>query len=90
VLKARQTYEIMNAEDVGWTTNRIVLGKLSGRTAFRQRVQELGIPIETEEELAAAFARFKDLAIARRRSSTRTSRPCFPTRRWFRITSISA
>ena len=62
VLKARQTYEIMNAEDVGWTTNRIVLGKLSGRTAFRQRVQELGIPIETEEELAAAFARFKDLA----------------------------
>jgi 2-isopropylmalate synthase len=62
VLKARQTYEIMNAEDVGWTTNRIVLGKLSGRTAFRQRVHELGIPIETEEELAAAFARFKELA----------------------------
>jgi len=51
VLKARQTYEIMRAEDVGWTTNRIVLGKLSGRTAFRQRVQELGIPIESEEEL---------------------------------------
>jgi 2-isopropylmalate synthase len=62
VLKARQTYEIMSAEDVGWTTNRIVLGKLSGRTAFRQRVQELGIPIGSEEELGAAFARFKDLA----------------------------
>ncbi len=62
VLKARQTYEIMRAEDVGWTTNRIVLGKLSGRTAFRQRVQELGIPIESEEELVAAFASFKDLA----------------------------
>src|SRR6266852_4395076 len=62
VLKARDTYEIMRAEDVGWSTNRIVLGKLSGRTAFRQRVQELGIPIENEEELGAAFARFKDLA----------------------------
>jgi 2-isopropylmalate synthase len=62
VLKARQTYEIMSAEDVGWTTNRIVLGKLSGRNAFRQRVQELGIPIQTDEELSAAFARFKDLA----------------------------
>jgi 2-isopropylmalate synthase len=62
VLKARQTYEIMRAEDVGWTTNRIVLGKLSGRNAFRQRVQELGIPIESEEEMGAAFARFKDLA----------------------------
>jgi 2-isopropylmalate synthase len=62
VLKARGTYEIMRAEDVGWSTNKIVLGKLSGRSAFRQRVQELGIPIENEEELAAAFARFKDLA----------------------------
>jgi 2-isopropylmalate synthase len=62
VLKARQTYEIMRAEDVGWSANRIVLGKLSGRNAFRQRVQELGIPIESESELAAAFARFKDLA----------------------------
>ena len=62
VLKARQTYEIMSAEEVGWTTNRIVLGKLSGRTAFRQRVQELGIPIAGEEDLGAAFARFKDLA----------------------------
>jgi 2-isopropylmalate synthase len=62
VLKARQTYEIMRAEDVGWSTNRIVLGKLSGRNAFRQRVQELGIPIESEAEIEAAFARFKDLA----------------------------
>jgi 2-isopropylmalate synthase len=62
VLKARQTYEIMSAEDVGWTTNRIVLGKLSGRTAFRQRVQELAIPVDREEELDAAFSRFKDLA----------------------------
>jgi 2-isopropylmalate synthase len=62
VLKARDTYEIMRAEDVGWSTNRIVLGKLSGRNAFKQRLQELGIELESEAEVAAAFARFKDLA----------------------------
>jgi 2-isopropylmalate synthase len=62
VLKARDTYEIMRAEDVGWTTNKIVLGKLSGRNAFKQRVQELGIPVESEAEMAAAFAKFKELA----------------------------
>ena len=62
VLKARQTYEIMRAEEVGWSTNRIVLGKLSGRNAFKQRVHELGIPVESEEELQSAFVRFKDLA----------------------------
>lgn len=62
VLKARQTYEIMRAEDVGWTANRIVLGKLSGRNAFKQRVQELGIPVESESEMQSAFVRFKELA----------------------------
>jgi 2-isopropylmalate synthase len=62
VLKARQTYEIMRAEDVGWSANKIVLGKLSGRNAFRQRVLELGIPVESETELNAAFAKFKELA----------------------------
>ncbi len=62
VLKARDTYEIMRAEDVGWSANKIVLGKLSGRNAFKQRVQELGIPVESEAELNAAFSKFKDLA----------------------------
>ena len=62
VLKARDTYEIMRAEDVGWATNKIVLGKLSGRNAFRQRLQELGIGLESESEMNAAFARFKELA----------------------------
>jgi len=62
VLKARQTYEIMRAEDVGWSANRIVLGKLSGRNAFKQRVQELGIPVESDAELQAGFERFKELA----------------------------
>lgn len=62
VLKARDTYEIMRAEDVGWSANKIVLGKLSGRNAFKQRVQELSIPIESEGQLNEAFARFKELA----------------------------
>ncbi len=62
VLKARETYEIMRAEDVGWSTNKIVLGKLSGRNAFKQRVHDLAIPVESETELNAAFAKFKELA----------------------------
>ena len=62
VLKARDTYEIMRAEDVGWSANKIVLGKLSGRNAFKQRLQELGIGLDSEGEINAAFARFKDLA----------------------------
>ncbi len=62
VLKARDTYEIMRAEDVGWSTNRIVLGKLSGRNAFKQRLTELGIALESEADINSAFARFKELA----------------------------
>jgi 2-isopropylmalate synthase len=62
VLKARDTYEIMRAEDVGWAANKIVLGKLSGRNAFKQRLQELGIDLDSEADVNAAFARFKDLA----------------------------
>ena len=62
VLKSRETYEIMRAEDVGWSHNKLVLGKLSGRNAFRQRLKELGIEMESEEAVNAAFARFKDLA----------------------------
>jgi 2-isopropylmalate synthase len=62
VLKARDTYEIMRAEDVGWSANKIVLGKLSGRNAFKQRLQELGVELESEGEVMAAFAKFKELA----------------------------
>ena len=62
VLKARDTYEIMRAEDVGWSANKIVLGKLSGRNAFKQRLQELGVSLDSESENNAAFARFKELA----------------------------
>lgn len=62
VLKHRETYEIMRAEDVGWNANKLVLGKLSGRAAFRSRLEELGIQLPGPEELDAAFARFKELA----------------------------
>jgi len=62
VLKNRETYEIMRAEDVGWTANRMVLGKHSGRNAFRTRMQELGVSFDSEELLNATFVRFKELA----------------------------
>ncbi len=62
VLKNRETYEIMRAEDVGLTTNRMVLGKHSGRNAFKTRLAELGVDFKSEDELNAAFSRFKDLA----------------------------
>lgn len=62
VIKHRETYEIMRAEDVGWKANRMVLGKLSGRNAFSQRLKELGYEFTSESELNAAFFRFKALA----------------------------
>jgi len=66
VLKHRETYEIMRASDVGWGANRLTLGKLSGRNAFKTRLQELGIVVSSEEQLNAAFARFKELADKKR------------------------
>ena len=62
VLKHRETYEIMRAQDVGWTQNKLVLGKHSGRNAFKSRLQELGIELDSDEALNAAFSRFKELA----------------------------
>jgi 2-isopropylmalate synthase len=62
VLKSRETYEIMRAEDVGWNANKLVLGKHSGRTAFKARLKELGIALESDQAINAAFTRFKDLA----------------------------
>ena len=62
VLKHRETYEIMRAQDVGWAQNKLVLGKLSGRNAFKTRLAELGIELAGDEALNAAFARFKELA----------------------------
>ena len=62
MLKNPETYEIMQAEDVGWNTNRMVLGKHSGRNAFAARLKELGIEFNTQEELNHTFKRFKELA----------------------------
>jgi 2-isopropylmalate synthase len=61
ILKHRETYEIMSAETVGLTSNLLVLGKHSGRHAFRERLTQMGYHLD-EEQLNRAFARFKDLA----------------------------
>jgi 2-isopropylmalate synthase len=62
VLKNRETYEIMLAEDVGWSENHIILGKHSGRNALKSRLKDLGIEFKSEESLNKAFAKFKELA----------------------------
>jgi 2-isopropylmalate synthase len=56
----------MRAEDVGWNANRLTLGKLSGRNAFKTKLAELGIVLDSEEALNTAFARFKNLADKKR------------------------
>ncbi|NLO89183.1 MAG: 2-isopropylmalate synthase [Clostridia bacterium] len=61
VLKERSTYEIMNPETIGIKTDGIVLGKHSGRHAFKKRLEELGFELG-EEEINKAFYRFKELA----------------------------
>ena len=62
VIKNRETYEIMRAEDVGWSANRMVLGKHSGRNAFRARLAEIGVTLKDDAALNQAFERFKELA----------------------------
>ena len=62
ILKHRETYEIMKAEDVGWHANTLVMGKHSGRNAFKVRMSELGVEFDSDEELNNAFSRFKALA----------------------------
>ena len=62
ILKMRETYEIMDAHDLGWPTGgEIVLGKTSGRHGFQARLEALGYEL-TEEELSRAFLAFKELA----------------------------
>ncbi|KAI9227848.1 MAG: 2-isopropylmalate synthase [Piptocephalis tieghemiana] len=62
VLKNPLTYEIIEPSVVGVPTNSLVLGKLSGRAAFRSKLIELGVPDLTEELVSGLFTRFKDLA----------------------------
>ena len=61
VLKHQKTYEIMTPESVGWSTNRMVLGKHSGRAALKSRFAALGLEVD-EAGLNAVFERFKLLA----------------------------
>jgi len=62
ILKMRETYEIMDAHDIGWPAGaEIVLGKLSGRHGFQARLEDLGYEL-TREELSRAFKAFKELA----------------------------
>ncbi|MGH8242343.1 MAG: 2-isopropylmalate synthase [Steroidobacteraceae bacterium] len=61
MLRHASTYEILRPQDVGLTRSHLVLGKHSGRHAFRERVRELGFDLG-EEELTRVFTRFKALA----------------------------
>ncbi len=61
MLKHHKTYEIMTPESVGWVTNRMVLGKHSGRAALKSRYDELGVDVD-RDALNAIFRRFKALA----------------------------
>lgn len=61
VLKNKETYEIMTPESVGLDTNKIVLGKHSGRHAFNEKLIQLGYDL-TKEEITEAFKKFKELA----------------------------
>ncbi len=70
VLKNRLTYEIVDARTIGLSDNKISLGKLSGRSAVRARLEELGYDLN-REDLNEAFARFKDLADRKREITDR-------------------
>ncbi len=65
VLKHRMTYEIMQPETVGLASNRLVLGKHSGRHAFRQKLADLGYELK-QEELDILFEKFKALSDKRK------------------------
>jgi len=62
VLKEKLTYEIMSPETIGLKASQLVLGKHSGRHAFREKLFDLGYENLTEEQINAAFAKFKELA----------------------------
>ena len=70
VLKNRLTYEIMDAQLIGLNDNLIVLGKHSGRNAFRTRLSELGFEL-SDQDLNKAFLRFKDVADKKKEISDR-------------------
>ena len=70
ILKNRETYEIMTAESVGFSTNNMVLGKHSGSHAFEDRLKTLGYDL-AKEQVMEAFKKFKDLADKKKEISDR-------------------
>ena len=62
IIKSRETYEIMKAEDIGLVSNSLVLGKHSGRNALKQKMEQLNIQYESDESFNDLFSRFKELA----------------------------
>jgi 2-isopropylmalate synthase len=65
MLANRETYEIMTPESVGLTQSQMVLGKHSGKHALKDRLEQMGIAL-SEDHLQELFARFKDLADAKK------------------------
>jgi 2-isopropylmalate synthase len=70
VLSEKSTYEIMTPESIGLTQNKMVLGKLSGRHAFEERLKELGYTLQPDD-IQAAFEKFKSLADKKKEVSDR-------------------
>jgi len=70
IIKKANTYEIMNPRDVGVPASALVLGKVSGRHAFKERLAEMGYSLD-EEALNHAFKSFKDLADKKRKITDR-------------------
>jgi 2-isopropylmalate synthase len=62
IIKSRETYEIMRAEDIGLVSNSLVLGKHSGRNALKQKMEQLNLHYKSEESFNDLFSRFKELA----------------------------
>ena len=80
VIKDRSTYEIIDPKSVGWPSNSIVLGKLSGRAGLRARLEELGYNLD-QEELNEVFEAFKSLADRKREVTDQDLESLMSTRR---------
>ena len=80
VIKDRSTYEIIDPKSVGWPSNSIVLGKLSGRAGLRARLEELGYNLD-QEELNEVFEAFKNLADRKREVTDQDLESLMSTRR---------
>ena len=61
VLKNKSTYEIINPSDIGIETNNIILGKLSGRSALKSKIEEIGYHFD-DEQINQIFVKFKEVA----------------------------